>query len=290
MITTSDEKLSLSCFNDYIDFIHSVTGITIGQKRRSMVISRIRKRVKALDIENYATYLLLLKEDSGEEKLFIDLITTNETYFYRTPRIWTFIANDYLPRYYAQKGRKKLKIWSAASSTGEEAYTLGILCYEFKRLHPGLMFHISATDISPAVLESACVGHYNDRAVDNFRKQKPKLVEKYLKGDEEAGYQIAPEVKAYVDFKPHNLFTKLKCEEKYDLILLRNVLIYFSKADQEAVLANIHHSLAPDGCLIIGESESLIHLNTDFESIMPLVYRSKTMTNTTKETTNKAHE
>ena len=274
-MSVSDEKFTLSCFNEYIDFIHSVTGITIGQKRRSMVISRIRKRVKALDIENYAAYLMLLKEDRGEEKLFIDLITTNETYFYRTPRIWDYITDCYLPKYYAAKGKQKLKIWSAASSTGEEAYTLGILCHEFKRLHPGLMFHITGTDISPRVLESAEKGHYNERSIDNFRKHKPNIVEKYLRGDEQTGYQIVPEVQTYIEFKPHNLFSKLKNDIKYDLILLRNVLIYFTKEDQEKVLANIHQNLASDGCLIIGESESLIHLNTDFESIMPLVYRPK---------------
>ncbi len=278
MITMSDEKFTLACFNDYIDYIHSVTGITIGTKRRSMVVSRIRKRVRALNIENYAAYLALIKEDSSEEKLFIDLITTNETYFYRTPRIWDYITDHYLPHYYAQKGRQKLKVWSAASSTGEEAYTLGIMCFEFKKKHPGLMFDISGTDISPAVLAQASKGHYNERAIDNFRKNKPDLFEKYLRGSAEAGYHVVPEVKSHIEFKPHNLFSWLKSEEKFDLILLRNVLIYFTKSDQEIVLANIHRSLASDGCLIIGESESLIHLKTDFESVMPLVYRPKSST------------
>ncbi len=275
MPCVNEEQFTSACFNDYVDFIHSVTGITIGQKRRTMVISRIRKRVKALNIENYAAYLMLLKEDRCEERLFIDLITTNETYFYRTPRIWDYISNQFLPRFYERKGKQKLRVWSAASSTGEEAYTLGILCYEFKRQHPSLMFQISGTDISPRVLEIAEKGHYSERSIEHFRKHQPATFETYLKGNQQSGYQIVPEVKAYTDFKLHNLFSCLKSNTQYDLILLRNVLIYFTKADQEKVLANMYKSLAPDGCLIIGESESLIHLNTDFESVMPLVYQPK---------------
>lgn len=268
-------KLSRRCFKDYLSYIHRVTGITIDITKKQMVIGRIHKRVAVLGLDSYQAYLHLLKVDKGEERCFVDLITTNETYFYRTPRIWSYIRDDFLPSYYARHGDKPLNIWSAAAATGEEAYTLGILCHTLKREHPRFNYRITGTDISAAVINRAMNAVYRERAIKLFRRQEPHLFDQYFSANDRDEYQVLAQARSQIRFQTHNLFSRLSGNQQFDLILLRNALIYFNREDQEKVLANIHHHLTAQGCLIVGESESLIHLNTDFESVMPLIYRAK---------------
>ena len=268
------DKMGDRCFMKYIRFIHENTGISIPENRRSMLISRIRKRLRKLTIPNYRCYFKLIEKDKEEKKFFINLITTNETYFYRTPRIWDFIENDFLKK--KCEGQSRLvNIWSAAASTGEEAHMLGILCENFKDNHPNFYYKIMGTDISSAVIEKAIKGKYSGRSVKRFKEARWSLFQKYMVGNENLGYQVLPEIKKNIHFKVHNLFNVLSESQKFDLILLRNVLIYFSKIDREKVLAKLHKKLSQNGYLIIGESESLNALNSNFESVSPLIYRFK---------------
>jgi len=273
MTDITSEELSDSCFDGYLTIINRVSGITIEKGRKSMLIGRIRKRVRELKLASYETYLQYIKDNRDEETHFINLITTNETYFYRTPRIWDFITNDFLSHWYQENNRKELKIWSAASSTGEEAHTLGVVCQDFKVSNPGFQYRVLGTDISTEVVAKATKGLYVGRAIDRFQRTKPQLFKKHMTGDAENGYQVASIVKSNISFKTHNLFNSFKNNEKFDLILLRNVLIYFTKENQQKVLANIHRCLSSDGYLIIGESESLTRIKTDFESVSPLIYK-----------------
>ena len=267
-------KIGDRCFTKYIRFVHENTGISIPDNRKFMLISRIRKRLRKLRIPDYRSYLKLIENDQEEKKFFINLITTNETYFYRTPRIWDFIENDFLKK--KCEGQSRLvNIWSAAASTGEEAHMLGILCQNFKDNHPNFYYKIMGTDISSAVIEKAINGKYSGRSVKRFKEARWSLFQKYMIGNESQGYNILPEIKKNIHFKVHNLFNVLSENQKFDLILLRNVLIYFSKIDREKVLAKLHNKLSPNGYLIIGESESLNALNSNFESVSPLIYRFK---------------
>ena len=258
----------------YIRFIHENTGISIPENRRSMLISRIRKRLRELRIPNYRSYFELIEKDKEEKKIFINLITTNETYFYRTPRVWDFVENDFLPKKCEGQSRM-VNIWSAASSTGEEAHMLGILCQSFKDNHPNFYYKIMGTDISSAVIEKAINGKYAGRSVKRFKEARWSLFQKYMIGSESIGYQVLPYIKKNIHFKEHNLFNVLSENKKFDLILLRNVLIYFSKTDKEKVLEKLCEKLSPSGYLIIGESESLNALRSNFESVLPLIYKFK---------------
>ena len=166
-----------------------------------------------------------------------------------------------------------LNIWSAASSTGDEAHTLGVVCQSFKDVNAGFEYRILGTDISSAVVEKAEKGIYVGTPVKRFRERREELFNKYMYGNDKDGYKVIPSIKNNIKFKTHNLFNPLKSNYKFDLILLRNVLIYFTKKDQEHVLANIHNSLSPKGYLIIGESESLGRIDTQFEFVSPLIYR-----------------
>lgn len=271
MEVTLNEK----CFNDFLILIHELTGITIAKNRTSMIEGRLRKRVTALQLNSYEEYLGLVQKDQNEQTQFIDLVTTNETYFFRTPRIWDFIEHKFLPAWFAQHPKQVFMAWSAAASSGAEAHSLGILCQDFKEKNPAFLYQIVGTDISHEMVGLCQEGHYSGRLIESFKNNKSQLFEKYMRNAKDGSYQVAPEIKNRLKFFQHNLFRPLQSQDRFDLILVRNVLIYFTGQDQEKVLSLIAPRLADDGVLIIGESESLSHIKTSYQSIEPLVYQAE---------------
>lgn len=267
------DDITDACFREFVKLTYEMTGIQIGADRKSMLVSRLRKRLAKNNIPTYREYIDFVRSNPAEEQHFIDGVTTNETYFYRTPRVWDFIRNDFLKEWMEKNPSRPVRIWSAASSTGEEAHTLGIILQNFKDRNNGFDYAIFGTDISPAVVATATEGLYKGRSIHRFRQTQPDLFSKYMVGDDDSGYRVAPHIKAKIRFKNHNLFKRLVGQKSFDLIMLRNVLIYFSKADQELVLRNAAYALDKDGALAIGESESLAQLETDFVFDRPLIYR-----------------
>lgn len=266
------EQLSDKCFGDLLSLIHSLTGITIASNRKSMVQGRIRKRAMQLALNDYESYLELVKSDLNEKNIFIDLITTNETYFFRTPRIWDYIEKVFLPNWYKDHPKKIFMVWSAAASSGEEAHSLGILCQSFKEKHPGFSYQILGTDISQEMVQLCQKGLYCGKSIESFKKARPDMFMKYMIKAEDSFYQVNADIKSRLKFQTHNLFKSQIFADAFDLILLRNVLIYFTAQDQEVVLAKIAPRLSEAGVLIIGESESLSHIQHEFKHIEPLVY------------------
>lgn len=268
-----DVVLSEECFHDFLKMIHELTGITIAQNRASMVEARLRKRMKALSLVTYDSYLKYVKENRAEQSFFIDVVTTNETYFYRTPRIWDYIENKFLAEWFTANPKKVFTAWSAAASSGEEAHTLAIICQAFKEKNPAFLYQITGTDISNEMVGRCQQGHYSGRSLESFKSLRPELFQKYMRMQENNVFQILPEIKARIKFSQQNLFKCKPPAEKFDLILIRNVLIYFKPGDQETVLSLIAPCLAEDGKLIIGESESLSHIKTPFKYVEPLIYK-----------------
>lgn len=269
-----EDDISDVCFRQFCTLIHDMTGITIRADRRVMLAGRLRRRMRDLQLNSYESYLDNIKNNKEEHKPFVNVITTNETYFYRTPRIWSYISEVFLPEWHKDNKGRVLSVWSGASSTGEEAHTLGIVMQQFKDLHRGFDYMILGTDIAPRVVEQASKGIYKGRAVARFREAMPELFSKYMRGDDEAGFVVMPVIKSQIRFELFNLFDQSAKHPKHDLVLLRNVLIYFTKEDQKRVMENIHKRLNPRGIAIIGESETLNNLNSDFESISPTIYRA----------------
>jgi chemotaxis protein methyltransferase CheR len=265
--------LNEKCFNDFLRLIHELTGITIAQSRTSMVEGRLRKRVKALGLPSYEAYLKLVREAKKEQTQFIDLITTNETYFFRTPRIWDYIENKFLPSWFAAHPKQVFNAWSAAASSGEEAFSLGVLCQAFKEKNPAFIYQIVGTDISEEMVNLCQQGRYSGKSIDVFKKSRSALFDKYMRPVGENAFEVLPEIKAKIRFQPHNLFRAYLGTERFDLVLIRNVFIYFSGEDQEKVLSLIVPRLVEDSALVIGESESLSHIHTPFKPIEPLIYR-----------------
>jgi chemotaxis protein methyltransferase CheR len=264
--------LGEKCFSDFIKLIHDLTGITIANNRTSMIEGRLRKRVTALNLGSYEDYLLLVLENKKEQAHFIDLVTTNETYFFRTPRIWEYIQNKLLPNWFSNHPKQVFMAWSAAASTGAEAHSLGVICQEFKEKNPFFTYQIIGTDISQEMVQLCQKGEYSGKSIQIFQTSRPELFNKYMRATRNEGYQAIPEIRSRIRFQPHNLFRPLQTKDRFDLVLIRNVLIYFKGADQENVLSLIAPKLTEDGLLIIGESESLSHINTSFKHIEPLVY------------------
>jgi len=277
------EDLSDDSLREWIQMIHRLTGITISESRRSMVQGRLRKRVLELKLSSYEEYFAFVQTKAEEKTTFIDLITTNETYFYRTPRIWEYIEKEFLPQWHKTRPGGTLQAWSAAASSGEEAHTLGILLQNYRSTRADFSYSILGTDISQKMVQSCQQGEYIGKALEHFRKLRPELAQKFLLQLENGASQVHADIRLRLKFKTHNLFQTLAGAPKFDLILLRNVLIYFTPKDQEVVLRNVAANLAEDGVLIIGESESLTHIQTPFRLIHPLIYSKATEASSPKQ-------
>jgi chemotaxis protein methyltransferase CheR len=257
-----------------ISKVHLLTGITISEQKKTMLQSRLKKRMKKLSIDSYEDYLAFVNKDKSEVEHFINAVTTNETSFFRTPKIWDYFQKEFLPQWHAENPKRQLRLWSAAASSGEEAYGLAICCQEFQNKNPGFDYSIFASDISTEVLEDAQKGIYGSRSVEFLRKSKPVIFDIYFSPIDAESFQISPKLKLKVLFTTHNLFTVKK--EIFHIVFLRNVLIYFSGEDQEKVLWNVSKSLEnKKGMLIIGESESLNRLNTPYEFQQACIYNKK---------------
>lgn len=266
------EEMDESTLEKFLELVHSYTGITMSSAKKTLLQGRIRPRIKKLNLPDYISYIDYLKNDPIEKQQFIDIVTTHETSFFRTQRVWEFFQKEFLPNWFRHNSGKTLKIWSAAASSGEEVYTIGVCCEEFLAKNPLFSYQILGTDISTSVLDMAEKGEYAGRSIDNFKSSNADLFFKYLRDCGEK-FRVREVLKSRIRFVVHNLSHKPPEANAFDIVFLRNVLIYFSAADQTKVLLNMGISLVNKGVLVIGESESLHGLKTSFDFKSPLIYQ-----------------
>lgn len=252
-------------FRQLRDFIYEKCGIFIADTKKYLIESRLQRRIQERNLAGYEDYLSLVKYgNNGAEltKLF-DAVTTNETYFFRETQQLDVFVDDIAPKVMGQKKTKDLRIWSAACSTGEEAYTLIMMLAE-KRAD--LRAEIIASDISDAVLISAKKAVYNSYSVRNL---PASYMTKYFKTDGQA-YELAQAVKTPVRFANINLIDDrlTKAVGSMDVIFCRNVLIYFDDKAKQKVVANLYDRLTPGGFLFIGSSESLHNVTRAFRPVI----------------------
>ena len=269
MPTSLDARL----FEQFQKIIHEYTGVTIAQSRSSMIEGRLRKRLLALKLDNYGDYLQVVRTNSEEKSTFVDLVTTHETSFFRTPRIWDFIENKLLPEWHSKFPGRVFSAWSSAASSGQEAASLGIVCQKFKESSQGFDYRILCSDVSQMMVDLCQKGEFTEKSTASFRKSRPDEFRKFMKSCSDGQYKLSENIRSKYSYCVHNLFQPLKMNRQFDLILLRNVLIYFKTEDQEKLLALLTPRMAQESTLIIGESESLAHVNSAFSFIEPLVYR-----------------
>jgi chemotaxis protein methyltransferase CheR len=270
-----ERDMSVPVLEEILDLVHKHTGITMTEKKKTLLQGRLRPRLRELALETYQDYVAYFSAHPAEAQEFINLVTTNETFFFRTQRVWDYLEKELLPAWPARSAGKTLRLWSAASSSGEEAYSMAMLCREFQERAAGFAFSILATDISTEVLALAEKGVYQGRSIEDLKSRFPALVTRHFRTGlpESDAYQVRPELRAAVRFGTHSLFDPPKVKQSQDVVFLRNVLIYFSPSDQSKVMANIAEALVPGGILVLGESESLARFETPFEFVAPLIYR-----------------
>jgi len=245
------------------DLLRRLTGISLREGKRELIESRLRRKALEVGLDSVKDYLARLEDSPIERQQFINLMTTNESRLFRTERIWQYLEQAFLPAWWEQYSGRRLQIWSGAAASGQEAYSLVMLCQEFgsarAQSHGGarkLDYRIWASDIDTAVLASARRGWYVESQWQGIRRYRPLWFDRYARAEGE-GYAVAESLKANVEFSQHNLLKAWPTRGHFDLVLLRNVLIYFEAAEQLTVLRHVLEALRPGGTLILGEAESL---------------------------------
>lgn len=257
-------------FTQLRDFIYKESGIFIAENRKYLIENRLSNRLKELNLKNFGEYYYYLRFDPRRKdelaKLF-ESITTNETSFYRNPpQLQVFqdiILKKVLDKLRAERTRK-LRIWSAGCSTGEEPYTLAIMLHEVLKSEINTWdIKINAMDLSLAVLASARAGVYTDYALRTTPKE---IVAKYFipKGTQ---FEVKPELKKLIHFQQGNLSDRLglKRLERSQIVFCRNVIIYFDDEMKKQVISSFYDNLLPGGYLFIGHSESLHNISRSFK-------------------------
>lgn len=265
-------ELGSNTLDAMLDLVRRHTGIAMTERKRVLLEGRLRPRLKQLALSSYEQYLSLVQAGGAEVQEFINMVTTNDTRFFRTPAVWDYFFTRFLPQWRHAHPGQCLRIWSAAAASGEEAYSIAMLCQEFIRQHPDFRYRILASDISTDVLQSAVDGCYGGRSAELLRLSHPQLAGRYFEA-RGAVLRVAPELAAHLQFTAHNLLTPLAPASPFDLIFLRNVLIYFDEENQYRVLEQAATAMAGDARLLLGEQESITRLNTAFVYEQAHVYR-----------------
>lgn len=219
----------------------------------SYKMKRVKRRINSLmdknDIKNYDECLSLLKTDKQFKKEFVDHFTINTSEFFRNPKNFKYLQNKLLPKLLDQNN--KIKIWSAACSDGSEPYTLAIMLNELNVNRR--KFSIKATDLDPQILKKAKKGIYKRNSI---KKVEPNIIDKYFT-EKEGKYILDSQIKNQVKFKQHNLLTD-SYGSNWDLILCRNVFIYFTKETKSKITNKLSEALSKSGFLFLGNTEYLL--------------------------------
>jgi chemotaxis protein methyltransferase CheR len=249
--------------------IHGRVGIALNESKQDMVYNRLAKRLRALRLESFVDYLALLEDPSHAEwQQFVNALTTNLSHFFREAHHFAMLVD-----HCRALGRTPLRIWSAAASTGEEPYSIAMtLCEAYGGAPPPAS--VLATDIDTTVLATAEQGVY---PLDRVEQVSPERLKRFfLRGTgANAGFaRVRPEVARLVQYRVLNLTEpRWDLGAPFDAIFCRNVMIYFDKKTQYAVLERMARVIRPDGLLFAGHSESFLHAADLFQSIGKTVYR-----------------
>lgn len=261
---------SVNDFKHISSLMYERVGVCLPPNKAEMVYSRISRRLRSLGLNSFSVYLDLLTKGNGDEwGPFIGALTTHLTSFFREEHHFPILADQ------AQKksASGRVKLWSCAASTGEEAYSMAItMAEQFGTLFPPV--DILATDVDPGVIETAKLGIYSLEQIESLSE---RIVRRYFLrggGGNKGFVKVRRELQQMISFEPLNLLAPVwPLSVRYDAILCRNVLIYFDKPTQKRVLQHCQRHLAPDGLFFAGHSENLNHVSELFNSCGKTVYR-----------------
>lgn len=258
-------------FKEIASLVYNACGIVLGEHKREMVYSRLARRIRELKLVDFKTYLEYLKEHKDREfDAFINSITTNLTSFFRENHHFEFIKAQLAPALLkANKQSKRIRIWSAGCSTGEEPYSLAMTLQE---LFPSDWdVRILATDLDSNVLTKAQNGIYTAANVNGLNSKQLKRW--FLKSKDGESYKVKPKLQEFISFKRLNLLQEWPMKGKFDLILCRNVVIYFDKETKDQLFKRYGNILNERGYLFLGHSETMGKEHNQFKNLGKTMYR-----------------
>ncbi len=272
-------QLSPLDFDRLARFVNGHTGIRLPPVKRAMVEGRLRRRVRALGFADFGAYCAYVFKENGlaqEGEFIIDAITTNKTDFFREPDHFRLLERMVLPQL-ALEGRigfaEPLLMWSAAASIGAEAYSLAIVAAEFAERHRGFRYSVLATDISTEVLVKAATAIFPDEMVEAVPLPLRQRYTMRSRDRSQAETRIVPELRRQVCFARQNLNDPVYAVPRpVHVTFCRNVLIYFEKQMQQAVVSRICDCLAPGGYLFLGHSETITGFALPLRQVAPTVF------------------
>jgi chemotaxis protein methyltransferase CheR len=262
----------------YAELIYETAGIKISPQKKMMLSNRLRRRLKANGLDDFDDYLELLKRlptENPEWDAFLQEVSTHETFLFRDENHWTWLQSEFLPEIVAQArggGRpKSLRIWSAACSTGDEAFTVAACIADGISDHDQWKIEIVGTDIGIGAVREAQSATFDSRAM---RLVPEPMVRRFFDAAaDQKSWKAKPILSRWTKFRTHNLLEPLK-ETPFDLIFVKNVLIYFDATSKKRALANILPLLAPGGALVTAAAEGVSMLVDGLTKVKPWLYRA----------------
>jgi chemotaxis protein methyltransferase CheR len=255
------------------DLIYKRAKIVIRSNKRSMLQGRLAKRLRSLQLPDVRTYIKLISAPEGEDELgeMLNAVTTNVTAFFREPHHFKHLAETMIPEALARHASaRRLRIWSAGCSTGQEPYSIAMTMANALEKHGNVDARILATDLDSTVIAHAEAGCYG---ADDTAPVPAALAAKYLKKTVEGQDMVVPRLRELIMFKQLNLMGNWPMRGPFDAVFCRNVVIYFDKPTQAKLFKRIAEMMAPGGWLYIGHSESLFKVSDDFELTGKTIYR-----------------
>lgn len=274
--TLALERLSLQQFDQFRDFIYESCGISVDKNKLTLLSNRIRRRVRAGQFEDFDAYYQFLTSPKGASEIdgFLDAITTNETYFFRTQAQFDWLKTAWLSEQVAPfrsgKREPRLRIWSAGCANGAEPYSIAICLAENKYRLRDWTVEVIGTDISEPMVGEARTGIFKPRAVEAVTEQQRRRY--FQRQTDDQLWHVRQPIKDLVKFQQHNLMKPIQADP-FDCIFIRNVLIYFDQDSKQIVVKNLLRSLASGGYLVIGPSEGIYDMLGGLERISSLVFR-----------------
>lgn len=261
-------EISTIALHKIRDYVHRTAGIVIGADKTALVTGRLWRRLELTGHTSYESYFAFVLSPAGEQErnIMLDLLTTNETYFFREPAHFNFLRDQIIP----QQGPQKMRVWCAASSTGEEAHSIAMVLSDALGKCD---WDILATDISGKVLEHARTGVYRAERINHIPRDYLQRFCRRGIGEYDGMLAVVPSLRSRICFEQHNLLHERPNDEQFDVVFLRNVLIYFDQPTKQKVLENILKNLRPGGWLILGHCESLSGLDINVKVMRPSIYR-----------------
>lgn len=265
-------------FSLFQELIYKEAGIYLSSVKKTLLMGRLTRRLRELDLHSFGAYYRFVIEKGDEERIrLLDAVSTNETHFFREPAQFEFLEQRLLPEWLreAESGRRprKIRVWSAGCSTGEEPYSLAMALLLHFPFHSGWRIEILATDLSTRALERARSAIW---PIEKIKEIPPRFLQPFMlrgTGGQEGKIKAGPEIRSLIRFERLNLNeAAYPVSETFDLIFCRNVLIYFDGESKRRVIDRLLRLLSPAGYLFIGHAESLTGLSDRVRSVLPTVY------------------